>query len=137
MIYLLLVLKLVIGLASLVIVTRFLGKKEMSQVTPFDFVYALVLGGLMEENLFSKSPSSIFEMVFGIAVWAILIFIVEKTTQKSDKLRPILKGKAEYLIEDGKIIIDNLEKAKLEMEQLRSLLRLKGIFSTNDVKDVI
>ncbi|WP_079507814.1 DUF421 domain-containing protein [Mesobacillus jeotgali] len=136
MIYFMLALKLVIGLAALIIVTRLLGKKEMSQVTPFDFVYAVVLGGLVEENLFEKSSSTIWEMLFGIAVWGILIFIVEKTTQKSDKLRPILKGKAELLVKNGKIQIENLTKAELEMEQLKSLLRLKGVFSMNDVKDV-
>jgi uncharacterized membrane protein YcaP (DUF421 family) len=137
MIYFMLALKLVIGLAALIIVTRLLGKKEMSQVTPFDFVYAVVLGGLVEENLFKKSPSSIWEMLFGIAVWGLLIFIVEKSTQKSDKLRPILKGQANPLVKNGEIQIDNLRKAELEMEQLKSLLRLKGVFSMNDVKDVL
>ncbi|MEH7884616.1 DUF421 domain-containing protein [Bacillus sp. JJ1609] len=137
MVYPLLAVKLAFGLAALVIVTRLLGKKEMSQVTPFDFVYAIVLGGLVEENLFKKSPSSILEMLFGIAVWALLIFIVDKTTQKSDKLKPILKGTAKHLIKDGKILIKNLEEAELEMEQLSSLLRLKGVFSIKDVKEVI
>jgi uncharacterized membrane protein YcaP (DUF421 family) len=137
LVYPLLALKLIIGLAALVLVTRLLGKKEMSQVTPFDFVYAIVLGGLVEENLFEKAPSSILEMLFGIAVWALLIFIVEKTTQKSDKLRPLLKGSAQYLVKDGEVLKENLEKAELEMEQLKSLLRLKGIFSLNEVKDVM
>jgi uncharacterized membrane protein YcaP (DUF421 family) len=137
LVYAMLALKLILGLAALIIVTRILGKKEMSQVTPFDFVYAIVLGGLVEENLFSKKASSIWEMLFGIAVWGILIFIVEKTTQKSDKLRPILKGSAQPLVKDGEILIENLKKAELEMDQLKALLRLKGIFSMNDVKDVI
>lgn len=137
MVYPLLAIKLIIGLAALVIVTRLLGKKEMSQVTPFDFVYAIVLGGLVEENLFEKAPSSILEMLFGIGVWTILIFIVEKVTQKSDRLRPILKGSAQYLVKDGEILIENLEKAELEMEQLKSLLRLKGVFSIDEVQDVM
>ncbi|WP_186326619.1 DUF421 domain-containing protein [Cytobacillus oceanisediminis] len=137
MMYFMIAVKLVIGLAALIIVTRLLGKKEMSQVTPFDFVYAVVLGGLVEENLFKKSFSTIWEMLFGIGVWGLLIFVVEKTTQKSDKLRPILKGQAESLVKNGDIQIKNLNNAELEMEQLKSLLRLKGVFSMNDVKDVI
>ncbi|RSD29219.1 DUF421 domain-containing protein [Mesobacillus subterraneus] len=137
MVYPLIAVKLVIGLSALIAVTRLLGKKEMSQVTPFDFVYAIVLGGLVEENLFEKSPSTIWEMLFGIAVWGILIFIVEKATQKSDKLRPILKGRAEPIVKNGEVLIQNLEKAELEMEQLKSLLRLKGVFSMKEVKDVI
>lgn len=42
--------KIIIGLISLLIVIRVLGKKELSQVTPFDFVYLLVLGSFLEEG---------------------------------------------------------------------------------------
>lgn len=40
---------LIIGLIGVVIITRLLGRKELSQVTPLDFVYALILGGIIEE----------------------------------------------------------------------------------------
>ncbi|MBT2756792.1 DUF421 domain-containing protein [Mesobacillus foraminis] len=137
MVYAMIALKLLVGLLALITVTRLLGKKQLSQVTPFDFVYALILGGLVEENLFEKKASSILEMLFGILIWAVLIFVFEKITQKSDKLRPILKGEAEVLIKNGIVNIDKLRKSELEMEQLRALLRQKGVFSLNDVKDVI
>jgi uncharacterized membrane protein YcaP (DUF421 family) len=137
MMYFMIAVKLVIGLAALIIVIRLLGKKEMSQVTPFNFVYAVVLGGLVEENLFKKSFSTIWEMLFGIGVWGLLMFVVEKTTQKSDKLRPTLKGQAKNLVKNGEIQIENLNNAELEMERFKSLLQLRGVFSMNDVKDVI
>lgn len=38
--------KIVVGLLALLVVIRLLGKKELSQLTPFDFVYLLILGGL-------------------------------------------------------------------------------------------
>ncbi|SDI79441.1 hypothetical protein [Alteribacillus bidgolensis] len=37
-------LNLLVGLVGVVVITRLLGKKELSQVTPLDFVYALILG---------------------------------------------------------------------------------------------
>ena len=46
------------GLISLLIVIRLLGKKELSQVTPFDFVYLLVLGGFLEEGMYDKVITS-------------------------------------------------------------------------------
>ncbi|WP_224752593.1 DUF421 domain-containing protein [Metabacillus arenae] len=49
--------KLIVGLIGIVIITRVLGKKEMSQVTPFDFVYALILGGIIEESLYDEKTS--------------------------------------------------------------------------------
>lgn len=44
-------LKLLFGLIALLVVIRLLRKKEMSQLTPFDFIYSIVLGGILEESI--------------------------------------------------------------------------------------
>ncbi|WP_026694175.1 DUF421 domain-containing protein [Peribacillus kribbensis] len=136
MLYLSIISKLVVGLAALVFVTRILGKKRMSQVTPFDFVYALILGGTVEETIYHQDHT-IPQMLYSIAVWAALIFCVEKLTQKFDKLRGPLKGTSQTLIQNGRVSINELEKASLELEELRGMLRQKGIFSLKDVNYVI
>ncbi|WP_376767805.1 hypothetical protein [Mesobacillus zeae] len=59
--------------------TCLLGKKHMSQVTPFDFVYALILGGTVEETIFHLDHT-IPQMLGLIGVWALLIYSVEKLT---------------------------------------------------------
>nr|WP_181213439.1 hypothetical protein [Mesobacillus zeae] len=51
----------------------------MSQVTPFDFVYALILGGTVEETIFHLDHT-IPQMLGLIGVWALLIYSVEKLT---------------------------------------------------------
>ncbi|PLS18327.1 hypothetical protein CVD28_08370 [Bacillus sp. M6-12] len=129
------VLKLLIGLIALVFVTRLLGKKHMSQVTPFDFVYALILGGTVEETIYHQDHT-IPQMLFSIAIWGALIYTVEKLTQRFDKLRGPLKGSSQILIQDGKVSIEELEKANLELEELRGMLRQKDIFSLKAVKYV-
>ncbi|RFU63997.1 DUF421 domain-containing protein [Peribacillus glennii] len=133
--YVTIVLKLVIGLASLVIVTRLLGKKQMSQVTPFDFVYALILGGTVEETIYHQDHT-IPQMLFSIAAWGALIYTVEKITMKFDKLRAPLKGTSQILIKGGKVNLRELERASLELEQLRGMLRQKNIFSLKEVNYV-
>ena len=51
-------LKLVIGLCALLVVVRLLDKKELAQLTPYDFVYTLVLGGILEESLIDEKMES-------------------------------------------------------------------------------
>ncbi|WP_409288313.1 DUF421 domain-containing protein [Peribacillus sp. SCS-37] len=136
MIYLSIVLKLVVGLAALVVVTRLVGKKRMSQVTPFDFVYALILGGMVEETIY-HTDHTIPQMLFSVAVWGALIYSVEKLTQKFDKLRAPLKGSSQVLIRNGNVSIHELEKASLELEELRGMLRQKGVFSLKEVNYII
>lgn len=45
-------LKIIIGFIALLIVLRLMGKKEFSQITPVDFIYLLVLGGLLEDAVY-------------------------------------------------------------------------------------
>lgn len=49
--------KLLFGLAALLIVTTLLGKKEMSQLPSFDFIYSIILGGILEESIYDDKVS--------------------------------------------------------------------------------
>ncbi|WP_087974635.1 DUF421 domain-containing protein [Oceanobacillus rekensis] len=128
--------KVVIGLLGLLVVIRLLGKKELSQLTPFDFVYMLVLGGLVEDTIYDDLVT-VWEMLYAVALWAVLIFIIELIVRKFDKLRPIIKGEPSIIINDGVLDVKQLKKNKLESEQLRTMLRQQGIFSIKDVKFAI
>lgn len=127
--------KLFFGLLALLLVTRLLGKKEISQLTPFDFIYSIVLGGLLEESIYDDQVS-VFQLWFGVAIWGLLLFIIEKASQKSDKIRVLLKGDSSILIHNGKFNLEELKKNHLEMEQLRTMLRQQGVFSLREVKDL-
>ncbi|MFS0646357.1 DUF421 domain-containing protein [Siminovitchia sp. 179-K 8D1 HS] len=135
MLYLDTVMKLALGLGALLIVTRVLGKKEMGQFTPFDFIYALVLGALLEESLYDEKVS-LWQMLFGVAVWGVLIYIVEVIVAKNSHLRKFLKGTTARIIKDGELNLEKMKKNHLEMETLRTMLRQQGIFSLKEVRDL-
>ena len=127
--------KLFFGLIALLIVTRLLGKKSMAQLTPFDFIYSIVLGGILEESIYDNKVSPL-HLWFAVAVWGILLFIIEILSQKYDKIRILLKGEASILVKDGALNVQELNKNHLEMEQLRIMLRQQGVFSLREVKDL-
>ncbi|MEI3599606.1 DUF421 domain-containing protein [Oceanobacillus sp. MO10714A] len=125
--------KIICGLLALLIVVRLLGKKELSQITPFDFVYILVLGGLLEESVYDDKVT-VWQVLAAIALWSLLIYSIEKIVQKFDITRQAVKGEPTVIIHDGELDIKALKKNKLESEQLRTMLRQQGIFSINEVK---
>lgn len=127
--------KLFFGLVALLVVTRLLGKKELSQLTPFDFVYSIVLGGIVEESIYDDMTSW-RQVWFAAAVWGIMLFIIEKLSQHFDKVRILLKGESSILIQDGELNVEELKKNHLEMEQLRIMLRKQGVFSMREVRDL-
>lgn len=133
--YLDIFLKLIIGLIALLTVVRILGKKELAQLTPFDFVYTLVLGGILEESLFDEKVN-VYHLLFGIVLWGMLIYLIEKVAKKWDPMRKLLRGKPVKLISNGELDMVAFDKHHLEMEQLRSALRQQGIFSLREVRDL-
>ncbi|CAM4322684.1 DUF421 domain-containing protein [Lacicoccus alkaliphilus] len=124
--------KLVVGLIGIIIVIRLLGKKEMAQVTLLDFVYALVLGGVIKDAMYEPSVT-IPDMLFVLAIWSALIYIFEKLTQKSGVLRHVIKGRPATLIKEGRLMYGQMEKLNMEIEELNQLLRVEGIFSLREV----
>ena len=128
-------LKLTVGLIALLSVIRLLGKKELAQLTPYDFVYTIVLGGILEESLFDEKVK-IGHFLFALALWGVLIYLIERVTKKWNPMRILLKGEQVKLISNGELDMQMFNKHHLEMEQLRSALRKQGIFSLREVRDL-
>ncbi|KIS03208.1 DUF421 domain-containing protein [Paucilactobacillus wasatchensis] len=132
----LIALKLVVGLIGLLFVVRLLGKKSLSEITPFDLIYTLVLGGILEESLYDDKIN-IGHLLFGIAIWACMIFFIEKIVQKNEKINRWLKGEPSVLVRNGVINIKELNRNQIEMEQLREMSRQHQCFSLSNAKHII
>ncbi|MGR6897484.1 DUF421 domain-containing protein [Rummeliibacillus sp. BSL5] len=129
-------LKVILGFIALMLVIRLMGKKELSEVTPFDIVFLLMLGGILEETLYDNKVQ-VWHFLYAIILWTVLSFITNLVVRKYDKLRPFIKGEPSILINKGVLDIKELKINKMETEQLLSLLRQQGIFSIREVKYVI
>ncbi|WP_053360384.1 DUF421 domain-containing protein [Bacillus sp. FJAT-27251] len=132
--YLSITVKLVVGLVTLLVVTRLMGKKELAQVTPFDFIYAIILGGIVEESIYDEKVSPL-HLAYSAALWGVLIYTIEILAKKKNFFRSIFKGKESHIIVEGELNVEAMQKNHLEMEQLRTLLRQNGVFSVSEVKN--
>ena len=128
--------ELVIGFFSLFAITQLLGKTQITQITPFDFISALVLGELVGNALYDDEIG-VVKILFALGLWGLLIFLLETITQKWRKTRGILEGRPTIVIHKGVINKKELKKSKLDIDQLRHLLRSKGAFSIQEVEYAI
>lgn len=132
----LIALKLLFGFLGLLLVVRLLGKKSMSEITPFDLIYTLVLGGILEESIYDDAVNT-GHLLFAIGLWAIMIYLIEQFVQKNDKVNKWVKGEPAVLIRNGKLNVKEITKNHIEMEQLRAMLRQEQCFSLENAKHVI
>ncbi|WP_082051145.1 DUF421 domain-containing protein [Rossellomorea aquimaris] len=123
--------ELIVGYFALLILTKILGKTQITQISAFDFISALILGELVGNSLYDGKVS-VLPILTAIFIWGSLIFFTEYFTQKSRRFRHMLEGTPALIINKGKINFDELKKNHLDLNQLQHLLRAKDIFSVRE-----
>jgi uncharacterized membrane protein YcaP (DUF421 family) len=127
-----LTIELIIGFFLLFIIVKFVGKKIINQITPFTFIASIVLGELLGNALYDHQIGVLY-IIYSMALWSILLFIVEYLGQKSLLFRGVFEGKPAALIKNGVVDREELRKNRMNINQLQSLLRQSETFSIREV----
>ncbi|EJO5348591.1 DUF421 domain-containing protein [Clostridium botulinum] len=134
--YLIIFFRSVITYFILVILARVMGRKQISQLTYFDYVVGITIGSIAA--VASIDPRiDMFKGVFSISIWAILTILISEITLKNIKLRLWIDSEPLLIIEKGKVIYKNMKKARYNMGDLLMQLRDKNIFYITDVEIAI
>ncbi|MFB9328624.1 DUF421 domain-containing protein [Paenibacillus aurantiacus] len=120
-------------IVMLFVLTRILGKKQISQLTFFEYVTGITLGEIAG-FLSTDVERSYLHGVIALAVWFALPLLVELVTLRSKTLREWLEGKGTVLIKEGKVLEDNLKKERYTADELLEQLRAKSVFRVADVE---
>lgn len=113
-----------------------MGKTQITQLTPFDFISALIIGELVGNAIYNIEIG-INYVLYAIFLWGTLITFVEWMTQKWRKTRGFIEGVPSIVIHRGLIDKIQLKKNRLDLNQLKRLLRDEGIFSFQEVEYAI
>ncbi|MDW7613882.1 DUF421 domain-containing protein [Peribacillus sp. SIMBA_075] len=120
-------------LIVLFLITKWLGKKQISQLSFFEYVTGITIGNVGAE-LATKVEGNIVHGVLSILVFAFAPFIAGLLSMKSKIVRDLVEGKATIFIKDGKVMEDNLKKEKYTTDELLWLLRSKDVFDISTVE---
>lgn len=126
----------IFGIVALFILTKVLGKTQISQLTAFDFIAAIILGELVGNALFDKK-AGIIDIGFVILLWGIILYIIEIIRQKFKGSRFILEGKPAILIHKGHLIYEELRKNRVDINEVLQMLRMKDVFALQEVEYAI
>lgn len=120
----------------ILVVVRCMGKKEIGQMQPFEFVISLMIADIASTPL-TDTGIPIF---FGIIPILGLLFsymVLSICNMSSVVLRGIICGRPEVLINKGKIVEKALIKERITINELQERLRVKDVFSIEDVEYAI
>ncbi|MGG3393553.1 DUF421 domain-containing protein, partial [Bacillus subtilis] len=123
----------VLFVALLFFITKWLGKKQISELTFFEYVTGISIGNIGAEVAIGLERN-IFHGIIGIVIFAVIPFFAGLISLKSKRFRNFIEGKATVFIKDGKIMEDNLKKERYTTDELLDLLRKKDVFQVSDVE---
>ena len=134
--YLILFVRSVVTYFSLVMLARIMGRKQISQLTYFDYVVGITIGSIASVASVDKNIS-MYEGIFSIIIWSILTILISEITLKNIKLRLLIDSEPLLIIDKGKVIYKNMKKARYNIGDLLMQLRVKDIFYITDVEIAI
>ena len=121
---------------ALIAVIRGLGKRQVGQLEPSEFVVTMLIANLASVPLEN----------WDIPIWGGLlpmgiVFVCERILSwlclKSIRLRRLLCGKPVILIENGRLLAENLRRTRVNLDELSGHLRQQGVLDMKDVQFAI
>jgi uncharacterized membrane protein YcaP (DUF421 family) len=115
------------------VVTRAVGRRELSSMEPFDLILLVVIGDLVQQGV-TQSDNSLTGTTTVIATMAVLVVFTAWLGFRFARLRPILEGHPTLLVADGDVLRENLRRQRMTVEELRAEARQQSIASLDDVR---
>lgn len=120
-------------LVGLFIITKLLGKKQLSKLSFFEYIAGITIGDIAG-TLTMDLDLNLTNGITSILIWTIFPIISSILSLRSRKFRKVVEGNATVLIKDGKVMEKNLTKEKYSIDELLSQLRKKQVFQIADVE---
>jgi len=126
----------VMGFAALIIMLRVSGKRTLSKLNVFDFVFVVAVGSVFAASIVEKDVT----LVEGLASLATLIVIqvvLAELAVRFELADRIINGRPTMLFTNGKFIHHALRRERITEEEVRGAIRDKGVARIEDVDAVV
>jgi len=114
-------------------ITRVIGRRELSQLAPFDIILLIVAGDAIQQGL-TQDDYSLTGAVLVVGTFAILQLITSYSSFRIERLRPLLEGEPIVIIQNGEILDRNLKRERLTKEEVAEEARQQQISSLDQVE---
>ena len=120
----------------LVVSLRLAGKRELVQLNPFDLVVLLTISNTVQ-NAIIGDDNSVSGGIIGATSLLLINYLVVRFLYGHRKLDQFVEGKAELLIENGRIQLEKLKTELITMEELSAAARKQGFETLAEVQQCI
>jgi uncharacterized membrane protein YcaP (DUF421 family) len=127
------VLRAAVAFLFILLLTRIVGRRELSSLEPFDVILLVTIGDLVQQGV-TQNDFSVTGMVLAVGTIGALTVLFSYLPWRFQLLRPVLEGEPVILIEDGNVIEKNLRRNRITQEEVAAEARLQQISSLDQVR---
>lgn len=126
----------IISLVILFVLTKLMGYRQVSQLNMYDYINGITIGSIASE-LVMGGFDNILQPFLAMVIYTLVIIVLSKGARTSLKMRKLIDGQAVVLFENNQIYNEELEKAKLDLDEFLMQCRISGYFNLNELQTVI
>jgi hypothetical protein len=116
----------------ILLITRVVGRRELSSLEPFDVILLVVMGDLIQQGV-TQADTSTTGIMIAVGVFGLMTVATSYASFRFKRLRPVLDGEPVILLQDGKLIDRNLRNERMTVEEVAQEARLQQIASLDQV----
>jgi uncharacterized membrane protein YcaP (DUF421 family) len=117
----------------ILLITRVVGRRELSTLEPFDLILLVVIGDLVQQGI-TQNDQSITGMLIVLSVITLMTALVAYLNVRFPRLRPVIEGEPVVLVENGEPIARNLRRERLTLSELEAEARLQQVERVDDIR---
>jgi uncharacterized membrane protein YcaP (DUF421 family) len=114
------------------LVTRAVGRRELSTLQPFDLILLIVIGDLIQQGV-TQNDVSVTGGMLAVGTVAAMTVLFSWLAFRFPRVQPVLEGDPVILVERGRAIDRNLRMNRITMEELAAQARLQQIAHLDDI----
>ena len=125
----------VVSLAVLMLLTKLMGNKQVSQLSIFDYIIGISIGSIAAELATDlENPMRSF---LAMIIYGLIAYLVSLVTGKSIKARKVIIGRPLILYDNGKLYRKNFSKARIDISDFLMQCRNKGYFDLSEIQTAV
>lgn len=125
-----------IAYSALILFIRISGKRSLSKMNVFDFVFVVALGTMLGNTVMSPDVPLLRGLLL-IALLLLMQVTLSKVATCSESLEKLINGRPVYLFHDGKFLHDRMKRERVTEEVVRAAIRAKGYSDVQKIKTVV
>ncbi|WP_091836560.1 DUF421 domain-containing protein [Marininema halotolerans] len=123
----------ILAFATILVLTIFLGKQQIAEMTFFEYVNGITFGSIAADMATDIDDHTLVHF-FGLVLFVLLTFSLSYLSLKSRRASRWLQGEPVIVISNGKILENNIRKNRFTISEIMQLLREKDVFDVSNVQ---